>query len=250
MRTVNTPAQTLSKDIARISSMFSGISRRYDLLNRILSGRRDVAWRNALAERHRLWSERRGLWGANHLDLATGTGDLLFTLLTKSPRISGATGIDISRGMLDVGQEKALKLGLHRRARFLEADAVRIPFPDQAFDSASIAFGIRNVYDVPACLREVNRSLKPEGKFFVLEFSQPRMPVLSHLYRFYFRHILPVVGGWLSGDRAAYLYLNRSVEEFPYGEEFLKLLKDAGFRDLKATSFSLGIATLYEGTKS
>ncbi len=219
--------------------MFDRIAPRYDLLNRLLSFRRDVAWRNALVK---------ALPAGNNLrvlDLATGTADVLLSLAAAQGKIRRGTGLDKSAGMIERAQPKIV--GAPAALDLVRGDACSLGFSDATFDAVTIAFGIRNVPDVPAALREMRRVLRPGGRALVLEFSLPANAIIRNGYLLYFRHVLPRVGGIVSGDAQAYRYLNESVESFPYGDAFLKLMRDAGLRDTKATPLSSGIATLYTG---
>jgi demethylmenaquinone methyltransferase/2-methoxy-6-polyprenyl-1,4-benzoquinol methylase len=220
--------------------MFNRIARRYDLLNRVLSMRQDVAWRKRL-RRH--LPDRPNL---RVLDVATGTADVLLTL-AKDTRVTRGVGLDMAAEMLSVGQGKIAGRNLAAHTTLVRGDGVRLPFADGAFDAATIAFGIRNVPDVPAALAEMRRVLAPGGRAMVLEFSLPGNALMRHAYLFYFRHVLPRLGGFVSGDRKAYVYLNRTVETFPYGEAFLELMRAAGFRSVGAEPLTFGIATLYRG---
>lgn len=223
--------------------MFDRIAGRYDLLNRLLSFRQDVGWRKFLCRRA---LERPD---ARVLDLATGTADVLLALSGYGDRLKSGVGLDMSFNMLRLGKAKIGNRGLERRLRLMRGDAANIAARPGSFDAVTIAFGIRNVPDVPRALREMNRVLTSSGRALVLEFSLPANRLFRGLYLFYFRHVLPFVGGLVSGDRAAYRYLNRTVEDFPYGEAFSALMRDAGFTDVRAFPLTMGIATLYEGTK-
>ena len=223
--------------------MFDRIAPRYDLLNRLLSGRRDVAWRKALVKR---LPEGAGL---RVLDLATGTGDVLLAIAAAHSNLRQGVGVDISSGMLVLGREKVRKHSTGARLSLAQGDAMALAFPEAAFDLVSIAFGIRNVIDVDTALREMHRVLAPGGKALILEFSMPQTPGFKHLYLAYFRHLLPRIGGLLSGDYAAYQYLNKTVESFPYGEAFCQRMRAAGFEGVAAQPLTFGIATLYEGIK-
>ncbi|MDX9973990.1 MAG: ubiquinone/menaquinone biosynthesis methyltransferase, partial [FCB group bacterium] len=205
--------------------MFNRIAHRYDLLNRLLSMRQDVAWRKRIL---RNLPDRSNL---RVLDVATGTADVLLAL-AKSPRVAGGVGLDMSEGMLAFAQPKLAQRGLGDRYTLVRGDGTRLPFATGSFDIATIAFGIRNVPDVPAGLSEMRRILAPGGRAMVLEFSLPGNALFRRLYLFYFRHILPRLGGMISGDAHAYRDLNQTVETFPYGEAFAQLMRTAGFRSV------------------
>jgi len=219
--------------------MFDRIAPRYDLLNRLLSFRRDVAWRKALVRALPAGD------GLRVLDLATGTADVLLSLSAARGKIRRGTGLDKSAGMIARAQPKIAEASAP--LDLVRGDACGLGFRDASFDAVTIAFGIRNVPDVPAALREMRRVLRPGGRALVLEFSLPANVLIRNGYLLYFRHVLPRVGGIVSGDAQAYRYLNESVESFPYGEAFLKLMRAAGLRDAKALPLSCGIATLYTG---
>lgn len=223
--------------------MFDRIAHRYDLLNRILSMGTDRGWRKMM---------RRYLPGSGPirlLDLATGTADVMLFLDRTSGRIGSGVGLDLSAGMLSYGRIKIRDRGLSSKLRLVRGDATCLGAGTDQFDAATFSFGIRNVLDVPAALREMLRVLKPGGRALILEFSIPANPIVRIPYLFYFRHVLPLIGGLVSGDSQAYRYLNKTVETFPYGEDFMALMRDAGYEHLKAIPLSFGIATLYLGDK-
>ena len=221
--------------------MFDRIAPRYDLLNRMLSFRQDVAWRKRMA-RYLPPGDSLRL-----LDVATGTADQIFSLLRSAPRIATAVGVDMSEGMLEVGREKIRQRGLTERITLRTGDATTIPEPSGTYHAVTISFGIRNVMDVVQALGEMRRVLRPGGRVLVLEFSLPAWAPFRAAYLFYLRHILPVLGGLLSGDREAYRYLNRTVETFPYGREFCELMKKAGLVNVAHHPLTFGIATIYQG---
>ena len=223
--------------------MFDRIARRYDFLNRLLSFRQDVAWRKRMIRRLPEGDQLR------LLDLATGTGDVLINIYKISKRIRFGVGLDMSSGMLAHGRRKVDELGLQDDLQLMRSNAMGMGVADDSFDVATISFGIRNVPDVPMALRDIHRVLKPGGRGMVLEFSIPGNPIFRTLYLFYFRHVLTRVGAIVSGDSQAYTYLNTTVESFPYGEAFAKLMTDAGFVNVEATPLTFGIATLYTGDK-
>ncbi|MCZ7590972.1 MAG: ubiquinone/menaquinone biosynthesis methyltransferase [Kiritimatiellae bacterium] len=181
------------------------------------------------------------------LDVATGTADQILTLMDAAPRITEAVGVDMSEGMLEKGREKIRARGRAEQVQLKTGDATAIPEPDAAYDVCTISFGIRNVENVVAGLSEMRRVLRPGGRALVLEFSQPTARWFRGLYFFYLRHILPVVGGWFSGDREAYRYLNVTIETFPSGDAFCALMRTAGFVNVRAIPLTLGIASIYLG---
>lgn len=218
--------------------MFDRISPRYDRLNRVISAGLDRRWRSEVARR---LPAREGL---RVLDLATGTGDQLLALCA-SPRVADAVGLDLAEQMLAIAQRKVADRGV--RARVGVGDAMAIPEPDASFDAATIAFGIRNVTDVPAALREMRRVLRPGGRALILESSRPGNALMRFGHLLYIRHVMPRLAGWLSGDREAYRYLNVTMEQFPSGAAFCALLRAAGFVGCVALPRCGGAVTIYQG---
>jgi len=225
----------LDKDPGQIRKMFASVAHRYDTANRILSMRFDVAWRKRVA---RDLLPEPGLV----LDLAAGTGDLTVDL----ERFAGhrVVSADFTYEMLAHGREKVLSHA--PRSGQLCADALSLPFRDDTFDGATVAFGVRNFHDPLAGLKEIRRALRTGGRLAVLEFSMPRQPI-RFFYDFYFRNILPRLGGLITGTRSPYEYLPASVHTFPEGKAFLDLMRQAGFDNLTARRMSGGIVTYYRG---
>ena len=222
--------------------MFDRIAPRYDLLNRLLSAGTDVRWRRRAVDLLDLASP------ARVLDLCTGTADLLIEALRRDPGHSGV-GLDLSQAMLVRGVSKVRRAGLDPRARLVGGDGERLPVGDALFDGALVAFGIRNIGDPLAALREVHRVLRPGGRFVVLEFSLPA-GIAGRLYRLYFTEVLPRVGGLVSGDRSAYAYLPASVAGFPTPAAFGSLMKQAGYTEVRWHPLTGGIACLHRGEKA
>lgn len=219
-----------------VRAMFDAIAPRYDLLNRLLSARVDVAWRRKAVRALEVRP------GDCVLDLATGTGDLLLEEL-----ISGAVksvGADLSLGMLRLARPKFEREG-HKDARVCQGDAERLPFGDARFDGASIAFGIRNVLDRAQGVREMRRVVKPGRRVVVLEFHETT-GVIGIVFRLYFNHILPRIGALVS-SRAAYSYLPKSVANFETPEGFGQLMRDAGLKEVMSQPLTFGIAWLHLG---
>ena len=222
--------------------IFDDIAGTYDLLNHSLSMGIDVYWRNKMLK-HLPNKE-----SINALDLATGTGDVALTLV-KDQRVKKITGLDLSKGMIEVGIKKVKKKGLDKKIFLMLGDGVNIPTADAAFDLTTISFGIRNFSDPQKSLHDIHRVLKKDGRLMIMEFSIPTNFIVRNVYFFYFRHLLPFIGNIVSKHKDAYTYLNKSVEDFPYGEKFLGMMRSAGFQDLKMISLTFGIATLYIGDK-
>jgi len=226
-----------------IPLMFDKISPTYDAINRILSFGLDRFWRKKMV---RFLPKKEGL---ELLDLATGTGDQLFSLCEHAPSVQSAIGIDLAEKMLEIGQKKLGRKPYRDKVRLLKGDAGKIPFSAHTFDLVTISFGIRNVPDVETTLREIHRVLRPQGKCLILEFSLPENSLVRFCHLSYLRHVLPRVGGLLSKSPASYRYLNQTIECFPYGDAFLRLMANAGFQKSAAHPFTLGAVTLYEGEK-
>jgi demethylmenaquinone methyltransferase/2-methoxy-6-polyprenyl-1,4-benzoquinol methylase len=230
-------------DPASVNSLFGRIAARYDIANRLLSGGRDVGWRRELVAAVR---RREPL---DVLDLATGSGDVAFALSRSLPAAVRITGADFCAPML-VEAERKKAAGAHcANVHFQLGDALNLPFPDASFDAATIAFGLRNLADRARGLAEIRRVLRPGGRLFVLEFSQPRRG-FRPFYLFYLRRILPVFAGLVTGDRPAYVYLNESIEKFPGREALAEEIAAAGFSGITARPLTLGIVALHEGMKA
>jgi demethylmenaquinone methyltransferase/2-methoxy-6-polyprenyl-1,4-benzoquinol methylase len=226
---------------AAVRSMFDRIAPRYDLLNRLLSAGTDVRWRRRAVDFLEMPPPLRVL------DLCTGTADLLIEAASRHPK-SGGLGVDLAQGMLARGASKLARRGLARRAWLAAGDGERLPVREAGYDAALVGFGIRNVSDPRAALREVHRALRPGGRFVVLEFSMPE-GLMGRLYRAYFTAVLPRIGGLVSGDRSAYSYLPASVASFPKPRAFAALMEQAGFTAVRFEPLTLGIAHLHRGEK-
>ncbi len=225
-----------------IGEMFSAIAPRYDLLNRLLSLGIDRIWRRKAVARTVPSA------GGRHLDVATGTADVMLEILRQKGPEARVVGVDLSLEMMRRGREQAARNGHSRRTAFVRAPGEALPFRDGAFDSASVAFGIRNVVDRERGLSEMCRVVRPGGRIVVLEFSQPQGRVVGALYGFYFTRVLPRIGGILS-RRSAYTYLPESVLAFPDPPTFRGMMRRAGCASVESHPLTLGIATLYVGTR-
>jgi demethylmenaquinone methyltransferase/2-methoxy-6-polyprenyl-1,4-benzoquinol methylase len=225
-----------------VREMFTSIAPRYDLLNHVLSFNVDRLWWSRTA---RSFASILACPDARVLDLCCGTGDMTFALRRqagKSP--AKILGVDFSHAMLQRANDKAAGKSL----RWVEADALRLPFPDQQFDLITTAFGFRNLADYDAGLRELARLLRPGGECGILDFGEPR-GLMGTLYRIYFKHVLPAVGTVVSGVKGPYVYLPASVERFPSPQQMLGRMRRAGFRDASWTPYTFGIAGVYRGKK-
>lgn len=226
----------------KIGEMFSSIAPRYDLLNRLLSFGRDRKWRRQAV------SGAGPARGGRHLDVATGTADVSLEIFRQKGAESFVVGADISLEMMRIGREKAARAGWGGRMAFVRAPGEALPFRDGSFDSASIAFGIRNVGDRNRGLSEMCRVVRPGGRVVVLEFSTPEGALFGALYRFYFTQMLPRIGGLVS-KRGAYAYLPESVLAFPSPPAFAEMMRAAGCATVDYRPLTFGIVTLYVGTR-
>lgn len=225
----------------KVQEMFNGIAPKYDLLNHLLSMGIDKSWRRK-AMRELEGGRRRTV-----LDIACGTGD--FSIEALRHGVERVVGADISENMLAVAREKAREKGLEDRLEFRYGDSENLDFEDGTFDAVTVAFGVRNFEHLERGLAEMCRVLRPGGKVVVLEFSTPERFPMKQLYRFYFKQILPRVGGLVSGDRKAYEYLPASVFAFPQGDRFLQIMRSCGYRNVAQRRLTFGIASLYTGEK-
>ncbi len=225
----------------QVENMFDGIAHNYDFLNRLLSFRIDVLWRNRVIKMLKPFKPQR------ILDVATGTADLAIALQKLNPQ--SVIGIDISAGMLAIGQQKIEQKKLNNNITLQKADSENLPFEDNYFDAVTVAFGVRNFENLEKGLSEIRRVLKPDGQFIILEFSKVKVFPLKQLYHFYFRYITPFVGRIFSKSNQAYTYLPNSVAVFPEGEEMCVILQKVGFKQPLCKHVSFGIASIYQSKK-
>lgn len=225
---------------SEVRSMFASVARSYDRANQVLSLGMHHRWRRAAV---RASGAR---VGDRVLDAATGTGDLAIEFRRAVGSRGEVIGSDFCAEMLAFAPEKAARAGTP--VRFEVADLLALPYPDASFDVASIAFGIRNVEDPVRGIREMARVTRPGGRVVVLEFGQPGGPLFGPLFRWYRHAVLPRVGGWISGKRSAYEYLDRTSAAFPAGDAFTALMRGTGcFRDVQARPLTGGVAYVYVG---
>ena len=232
-----------STELATMGSgaMFNGIAPKYDRLNRIMSFGIDKSWRKKLVKA--LGSPEAG---DEILDVATGTADVAIDLALARPETE-VTGLDPSVEMVKIGRDKVSTKGLDSRIGLIIGDGQDLPFDDNKFAGSCISFGIRNVPDRGLCLAEMTRVTKPGRKVVVLELTEPRGGLLSPFARFYVRHILPRIGGLLSGSKE-YRYLQASIAAFPPPDSFMQTMRAAGLEDVSATRLTMGTAHLFVGT--
>jgi demethylmenaquinone methyltransferase/2-methoxy-6-polyprenyl-1,4-benzoquinol methylase len=226
-----------------IGQMFDRIAPAYDILNHLFSFGRDFSWRRRLADA--VVKDKK----LRILDIATGTGDVLISLLDGNSNIAEAVGLDISEKMLALCRKKITRHKLADRIKLVRADATANGLGDESFDVVTMGFGIRNTPDAFATLTEIHRLLKKGGKVLILEFSMPANRILRGCYLFYLRFFVPLLGRLLSGDNRAYRYLDTSIENFHSSNDFCRLMQKAGFSNVNATPLTFGVAYLYQGTK-
>ena len=223
-----------------IGQLFDRIAGTYDSLNHVLSLNIDRRWRRKAV--------RTLSANAKLLDVAIGTADLTIEIL-RQHKASHITGIDLSRKMMAIGEQKVAKLGYSNLVTFDYGSAQQMPYADASFDAVTCAYGVRNFANMDEGLREMHRVLRPGGELMILEFSYPTNPLIRRGYNLYFSHILPFIGNLFSRDKGAYTYLNRSVKDFPYGEAFAEHLRAAGFSGITVTPLTFGITTIYHAKK-
>jgi len=221
----------------QVAKMFNNISKKYDFLNHFLSFGIDIIWRKKAIK---LLQENQP---KEILDVATGTGDFAIAALKLNPK--KVIGIDISEGMLAVGREKIKQKGLENRIELKFGDSENLDFEDNTFDAYTVGFGVRNFENLEKGLTDMLRVLKPNGTAIILECSKPK----SLLIKFYFNKVLPAIGKLVSKDANAYSYLPESVNAFPDGEKFKKILTNIGYKNVTSITLMFGIASIYKASK-
>ena len=229
----------------KIQQMFDGIAGDYDRLNHIMSLGIDRSWRRRAIKE----IVSRGA-AQEILDIACGTGDFSIAIARAMAPGSRVTGLDLSEGMLAVMRSKLAAAGLEGRVACVQGDSEALPYAGGSFDCVTIAFGIRNFEQRETALREILRVLKPGGKLVILELSVPSNPVIRWCYNLYFTRILPLIGGKISGDKAAYRYLPASVLNFPAKDEWMATMRACGYDGVRHKAFTLGICRMYVGLKA
>lgn len=228
------------EDKQHIGQLFDRIAPTYDALNHGLSLWIDKRWRRRVV---------RMLPKADRvLDVAVGTADLTIEML-KQAKAEQVVGIDLSKEMMAIGEQKVDRMGYEKQVEFVFGNAQQMPFEDASFDGVTCAYGCRNFSDLEAGLREMYRVLKPGGQVTILEFSYPKNRLVRAVYDLYFSHILPWIGRLVSKDKTAYTYLNKSVKSFVWGEAFALRLRDVGFVEQTFVPLTLGITTVYTAKK-
>lgn len=226
----------------QVEKMFNNISKEYDILNRVISFGIDVSWRKKIVKILKSKNP------STILDVATGTGDLAIAMVkTNAQKI---IGLDISKGMLDVGIEKIKDRNLNNIIEMVIGDSENLKYENDFFDAVTVSFGVRNFESLDSGLSEIFRVLKPNGSLVILETSNPTKFPFKQFYRFYSKFILPSIGKIFSKDKVAYNYLSESSAEFPYGEKFNNILKKIGFTNVVDFPQTFGVATIYVASKS
>lgn len=228
-------------DKTQVGQLFDSISGHYDFLNHFLSFNIDKKWRRKTIKE---LSSGKDLI----LDVATGTCDLAIEIINQQ-KASHIIGIDLSKGMLEKGQEKLDRLNLTEKITLRQKDCHNLSFEDNSFDAVVVGFGVRNFRDLLQGLKEINRVLKPNGELIVLEFSKPKYSLISFFYNLYLNHLLPLIGRLFSKHIYAYTYLPNTINEFVYGKKFIEKLGEAGFQNSTYKELTFGVATIYKAIK-
>ncbi|WP_196220622.1 bifunctional demethylmenaquinone methyltransferase/2-methoxy-6-polyprenyl-1,4-benzoquinol methylase UbiE [Roseibium denhamense] len=232
---------------ALVDDVFHKVASRYDLMNDLMSGGLHRVWKDAMVSFLAPPKSPASSWQL--LDVAGGTGDIATRVIEKSNRTARAIVCDINESMLSVGRDRAEKAGLSDAITFSLGNAEELPFPDKHFDAYTIAFGIRNVPDIPKALREARRVLKRGGRFLCLEFSEVDVPGLDRIYDGFSFNAIPAMGKWVTGDGDPYQYLVESIRKFPSQERFAEMIREAGFERVSYRNYSGGIAAMHTGWK-
>lgn len=232
-----TPYNTEESKKEQVATMFNNIAHKYDFLNHFLSLGIDLIWRKKAIK---LLAPKQP---KKIIDIATGTGDFALAALKLNPDC--VVGIDISQGMIDMGNKKILKKQKNQIINLTIGDSENLQFDDNHFDALTVGFGVRNFQNLRKGLAEMNRVVKPGSYSTILEFSKPKAFPIKQIYNFYFKYILPGIGKIFSKDNSAYTYLPESVNAFPEGEEFMQILNEVGYKNVKQIPLMFGIASIY-----
>lgn len=241
MQKTVTPYNSSESKKTQVETMFNSIAPTYDRLNHFLSFGTDIYWRNVAIKKLKKYKPK------NILDIACGTGDFSFAAMRVKP--DRITGIDLSEEMLAIGRKKIIAKNLSQTIKFMKGDSENLQFDTNSFDAVTVAYGVRNFESLQAGLQEMCRVLKPAAPIVILEFSRPKKFPVKQVYNFYFQTICPFIGRLVSNDKTAYSYLFKSVSSFPDGDDFLKELEKAGFRNTTCKRLTFGICSLYIAEK-
>ena len=231
------------RDAQKVGQMFSDIAARYDLLNHLLSLGLDIGWRKRLAK------ETGKISCKSILDVCTGTGDMAIELCRFWKGAAHVEGLDVSRGLIEVGREKVKKAKLDDKISFREGNAEALPYINNQFDAVTITFGLRNINDRLKALKEFYRVTRPGGGFLCLEFSQPKNPFLAKTYPFYLMRIVPLIAKIFGSDPAAYKYLGKTIKGFPPPGDLVDLIARAGWKEVSYQKLAGGIVAFHQGVK-
>lgn len=241
MNSAVTPYKNNLSKKEQVAAMFNNIAPKYDLLNTILSFGIHKSWRKKAIGFLQNKNPK------TILDVATGTGDFAIEALSLNPDL--ITGIDISDEMLRLGIKKIIKCKADKKIKLVHGDSENLPFEAFSFDAVIVAFGVRNFENLEQGLENIFRVLKPEGTLVVLEFSKPKTLFIRKIYTFYFNNMMPFIGKIISKDSSAYSYLPESVNAFPDGADFIKIMEKVGFSDTNFCGLTFNIANIYTGKK-
>lgn len=226
-----------------VHDMFSNIAGRYDFFNDVISFGMHRAWKNFVVEKAKLNK------GDSALDLCTGTGDIAFKLAKEVGVTGRVIGVDFVQEMLNVANKRLEKENPDKNLSFKLGDAMCLPFQDNQFDAVTVAYGLRNVQDIPTAINEMIRVAKPHGRIISLDLGKPRIAGYKELYNFYFYKIMPTITSIFQGKKDAYNYLPNSLDEFPAQEGLIKIMKQAGLKDVRCYEFAGGAAAVHIGVK-
>ena len=242
MREEVKPYEESTSKKEQIEQMFDNVAGRYDFLNRLLSLGVDISWRKRLIK-------ELSQYNPDHvLDMATGTADLAILTAKNLPKVN-ITGIDLSRNMISIGDNKVEKEGLTGRIQLSVGDSENLTIANDSFDGAMVAFGVRNFENLELGLNEMLRTLKKGAPLMILEFSRPTIFPIKQVFNLYFRWILPVIGRIFSKDPRAYTYLYESVQAFPEYDQMKKIMEEVGYKNCRWHALTFGICSLYIGEK-
>jgi len=227
---------------ATVRTMFDRIVPRYDLMNHVMTGGMDIRWRSMVSRQASTIDSKRS---ENVLDVATGTGDVAFAI--SKAGVTNVIGLDFAPEMIAAAKAKGIEK--NSAVTFQVGDAMHLPFADGTFDACTVSFGLRNMPDYGAAIKEMARILRPGGRFICLEMTPFKRPLLGPPFHFYFEQIVPVVGGVISGDAEAYKYLPQSVAAFPPAHELAELIKAAGLANVTYQLLGFGTVAIHSGTR-
>ncbi len=226
----------------RVHHVFEKVYSKYDSMNSIISFKRHKAWRKDVMKQMNVQT------GSNALDVCCGTGDWTLSIAEQTGKSGDVIGLDFSNNMLSVAEQKRQQEGI-KQVRFIQGNAMELPFEEGTFDYVTIGFGLRNVQDYMTVIKEMYRVLKPGGKVVCLETSQPTLPIYRQFYYFYFEHIMPLIGKLFAKSYKEYAWLNESAKNFPDKKRLKQMFLEAGFSNVQVKSYTGGVAAMHMGVK-